>query len=163
MLTLYRREEQTWTYREAWFDETAQEFVIHYGALGTNGKITAEKAGSEEADQLLESFQAQCREDGFEEAPAESLTELRLIYPLKARQPSSSEERNVQTVHREVLAALAWRGLGAVSDPEVETQENGHASVMRFSTLHQGKARDAVKSAVRGSDVPASKVELRLG
>lgn len=163
MLTLYRREEQAWTYREAWFDQAAQEFVIHHGTLGTNGKITAEKANSEEADQLLESFQAQCHEDGFEEAPLDSLTELRLIYPLKAQQPTSSEERNVQTVQREVLAVLAWRGLGALSDPEVETQENGHASVMRFSTLHQGKAREAVKAAVRGSDVPASKVELKLG
>ncbi len=163
MLTLYRREDQAWTYREAWFDETTQEFVIHHGTLGTNGKITAEKADPEEADQLLDSFQAQCREDGFEEARAESLTELRLVYPLKAQRPSSSEERNVQTVQREVLAVLAWRGLGALGDPVVETHQNGHASVMRFSTLHQGKARDAVKAAIRGSDVPASKVDLKLG
>ncbi|GAA1143453.1 hypothetical protein [Nesterenkonia lutea] len=163
MITLYRREDQAWTYREAWYDDDAQELVIHRGTLGANGKIATEKAAPEESEQLLQSFLAQCEQDGYHEAPTESLTELRLVYPLKAEQPSSSEERNINTVHRDVLGVLAWRGLGALGEPEVESDGNGHASVMRVKTLHQGKAREAVKSAVRGGDVPASKVELRVG
>ena len=163
MITLYRREDQGWTYREAWYDEAAGEFVVHHGVLGANGKISAEKADASEAEQLLEGFLGQCHEDGYEEPKDESLSELKLMYPLKGEKPSASEDRNVTTVHREVLGVLAWRGLGVISDPEIESHQGGHASVMRLKTLHQGKAREAVKSAVRGSDVPASKIELHAG
>lgn len=163
MITLYRRDEQAWNYREAWYDEATGELVIHHGVLGANGKLTSEKASPEEAEQLLESFTAQCRADGFGEAPQESEIEIRLLYPLKGEAPTASEQRNVGAVHREVLATLAWRGLGLLSDPVVEPQAAGHASVMRITTLHQGKAREAVKAALRAGDVPASKIELRVG
>lgn len=163
MITLYRRDEQAWNYREAWYDDADGEFVIHHGVLGANGKLTSEKASPEEAEQLLESFIAQCRADGFAEPPEEAQIELRLLYPLKGEAPSASEERNIGAVHRDVLATLAWRGLGLLTDPVIEAHEGGHASVMRIKTLHQGKARDAVKAAVRGGDVPASKIEIRVG
>ncbi|MGJ9405055.1 hypothetical protein ACHABQ_01860 [Nesterenkonia aurantiaca] len=163
MITLYRRDEQAWIYREAWYDEATGEFVIHHGALGANGKLTSEKVSAPEAEQLLESFTAQCREDGFAEPAPDDQIELRLLYPLKGEQPSASEQRNVGAVHREVLATLAWRGLGLLSDPVIEPHSGGHASVMRIQTLHQGKAREAVKAAVRAGDVPASKIELRVG
>ncbi|GAA1161416.1 hypothetical protein [Nesterenkonia sandarakina] len=162
MITLYRRDEQVWNYREAWYDEAAGEFVVHHGALGANGKLSSEKAGAEDAEQLLESFIAQCRADGFNEAPEEAQVQLRLLYPLKGAAPSASEQRNIGAVHRDVLATLAWRGLGLLSDPVIEPHESGHASVMRLTTLHQGKAREAVKAAVRGGDVPASKIQLHL-
>lgn len=163
MITLYRRDEQAWNYREAWHDEAAGEFVIHHGVLGANGKLTSEKAAAEEAEQLLESFIDQCRADGYTEPPAESQIQLRLLYPLKGETPSASEERNIGAVHRDVLAILAWRGLGLLSDPVIEAHDGGHASVMQITTLHQGKAREAVKAAMRGGDVPASKIELRVG
>ncbi|MCH8561297.1 hypothetical protein LTH96_06275 [Nesterenkonia sp. LB17] len=163
MITLYRRDEQAWNYREAWYDEATGEFVIHHGVLGANGKLSSEGASAEEAEQLLESFTAQCRADGFTEPPAEAQIEMRLLYPLKGAQPSASEERNIGAVHREVLATLAWRGLGLLSDPVTEPHAGGHASVMRIKTLHQGKAKEAVKAAMRAGDVPASKIELRVG
>lgn len=162
MLSLFRRDpEQGWHYREAWYDESAGEFVVHHGKVGTNGKITAEKASAEEAESLVESFAAQCADDGYAEPADDDLGTLTVAYPLKGAEPSASERRNANTVHEAVLVALAWRGLGALSDPEQRPREaRGQALVMTSQTVHTRKALDAAQSAIKHTDVPLSKVEI---
>lgn len=161
MISLYRKDPETgWHYREAWYDDSAGEFVVHHGALGTNGTVTAEKVAGEEAETLLNSFTAQCRDDGFAEVGVDELTELTVAYPLKGSEPGAAEQRNTNSVHHAVLTALAWRGLGALSDPVLESYNGGHAMLMRAGTLHRRKAADAAAQAVRGTDVPLSKVEI---
>lgn len=164
MLSLFRRDpEQGWLYREAWYDGAAREFVVHHGKVGTNGKLTAEQATEDAAETLLEGFAAQCAEDGYAEPTAEELTELKVVYPLKSAEPSAAERRNVNTVHEAVLVALAWRGLGALTDPVQEKDDDGgQALVMRVPTLHRRKAEDAVRASVRSTDVPPSKVKISI-
>lgn len=162
MLSLFRRDpDQGWLYREAWYDDAANEFVVHHGKVGANGKLTAERAQQDEAEALLESFTAQCGQDGYAEPAAEDLTVLKVLYPLKSAEPSAVERRNANTVHEAALTTLAWRGLGAPTDPAVQRDDDGHALVMRFSTLHRRKAEDAVRAAVRSTDVQPSKVSVR--
>lgn len=162
MLSLFRRDpEEGWFYREAWYDESAGEFVVHHGKVGTNGKLTAEKAAAEDAESLLESFAAQCAEDDYAEPAEDDLSVLTVSYPLKGAEPAASERRNANTVHQAVLIALAWRGLGALGDPVQESHPaGGQALVMRVSTLHARKAVAAAEAAVRSTDVPFSKVEI---
>ncbi|MDZ5078382.1 hypothetical protein [Nesterenkonia sp. HG001] len=164
MISLFRPAEPSgWQYREAWFDEAAGEFVVHHGAVGVNGTLTAEKAQPEEAQVLLESFTAQCAADGYREVSKEETTELVVAVPLKGSEPSAAERRNADTVHATVLTTLAWRGLGALSDPEPAEFDGATALVMSGRTLHRRKAGDAVRGAIRGTDVPASKVRIRIG
>lgn len=161
MLSLFRRDpDEGWLYREAWYDEGAREFVVHHGKAGTNGRITAEKAPAEEADSLLESFAAQCAEDGYADPEEGDLSSLTVSYPLKGSTPNASEQRNANAVHHAVLIALAWRGLGALSDPEQQDHEGGQALVMRAKSVHARKAADAAAAAVKSTDVPSSKVEI---
>ncbi|MGQ7785977.1 hypothetical protein [Nesterenkonia sp. K-15-9-6] len=164
MISLFRQNsEAAWEYREAWYDEAAGEFVVHYGAVGANGKLTAEKAQADEAEALLEGFAAQCEADGYREIGQLQTVELVVAVPLKASEPSASERRNAETVHTAVLTGLAWRGLGALSDPEIEEHDDGAALVMRARTVHRRKAGEAVRGALRATDVPASKVRIRVG
>lgn len=164
MISLFRPAEPSgWEYREAWFDEAAGEFVVHRGAVGANGTLTAEKVGAEEAEALLESFTAQCRADGYREVSEEETSDLAVVLPLKGSEPSASERRNAETLHTTVLTTLAWRGLGVLSDPEVAEFDGAPALVMAGRTLHRRKAGEAVRGAVRGTDVPASKVRVKVG
>lgn len=163
MISLFRQHpESGWEYREAWFDEAAGEFVVHHGAVGSNGKLSAEKAPAEEAEGLLEGFLAQCRADGYREIAEEEGFGLLVAVPLKGEQASASERRNAETIHTAVLTALAWRGLGALSDPALEQDGDGACLVMRARTLHRRKAGEAARSAVRSTDVPSSKVRIRV-
>ncbi len=167
MHTLYRFEaadegSSRWFYREAWHDDAAGEFVIHHGALGTNGRITAEAvASAEEAETLMQSFLQQCSADGYAPAPPERQQELVLSYPLKGAEPNASERRNAQEIHHAVLAALAWRGLGETSELEAASIHGEPALAFTITTLHRRKAGEAVRSAVKGCDVPQSKVRLQ--
>lgn len=162
MITLYRRDpEQGWSYREAWYDEAAGEFVVHHGAVGTNGRVTAEPAAAEDAQGLLDGFLVRCADDGFVEPGSEELSTLRVMLPLRGPAPSAAERRNGDEVHRAVLVNLAWKGLGALSDPEPSSDdEGGSALVMTARTVHRRKARESALAAVRGSDVPPSKVRV---
>ncbi len=162
MISLFHREpEAGWSYREAWYDEAAGEFVVHHGRVGTNGRLSAEKAAAGDAESLLESFAAQCAEDGYGEPQEQDLAELTVSYPLKGAEPNASERRNANTVHHAVLVSLAWRGLGALGDPEQEAlPAGGQGLVMRVKTLHARKAEEAASAAVRSTDVPLSKVEI---
>ncbi|GAB3189564.1 hypothetical protein [Nesterenkonia suensis] len=164
MISLFRHSPETgWEYREAWYDEAVGEFVVHHGTVGSNGQLTAEKVPTDEAVALLDGFLAQCRVDGYREVTDEETSELQLALPLKGDEASSSERRNAETVHTAALTALAWRGLGALSDPVLEIGEDGPALMMRARTLHRRKAGDALRRAVRSTDVPASKVRIRVG
>ncbi|MDR8019118.1 hypothetical protein [Nesterenkonia aerolata] len=164
MITVFRRDpEQGWSYREAWYDETDREFVVHHGIVGTNGQVTAEPAHAEEARALMEGFEAQCREDGFSTPDEEQLHRVAVMLPLRTAEPSASERRNADQVHRAVLVGLAWKGLGALSDPQVQPLDTGgHALVMTARTVHRRKAREAVHAAVKSTDVPPSKVSINV-
>ncbi|HIW99130.1 MAG TPA: hypothetical protein H9871_03205 [Candidatus Nesterenkonia stercoripullorum] len=167
MHTLYRFDDSDqagsgWFYREAWHDDAAGEFVIHHGALGANGKITAESvASAEEAETLMDSFLQQCHADGYAPAPPESQHEIVMSYPLKAAEPNASERRNAQQVHHAVLTALAWRGLGEISGLEPATIQGESTLAFTVRTLHRRKASEAARNAVKGCDVPQSKVRLQ--
>ena len=162
MISLFHREpEAGWSYREAWYDEAAGEFVVHHGRVGTNGRLSAEKAAAGDAESLLESFAAQCAEDGYGEPQEQDLAELTVSYPLKGAEPNASERRNANTVHHAVMVSLAWRGLGALTDPEPHPREaGGQALTMSSRTVHTRKALDAAQSAIKHTDVPLSKVEI---
>ncbi|MDO5492079.1 MAG: hypothetical protein Q4F53_00505 [Nesterenkonia sp.] len=164
MITLYRRDpEQGWSYREAWYDSAAGEFVVHHGVVGTNGTVTAEQVTEQDADPLMEGFLARCAEDGYAAPTDEQLRTLRLALPLRGPTPIASERRNAESVHQAVLVQLAWRGLGALSDPEAVSEDDGrHALVMEARTVHRAKAQQAARAALRGSDVPASKVDITV-
>lgn len=162
MISLFRPAPASgWEYREAWYDVASEEFVIHHGQVGANGTVTAEKVPADDVEALLESFTARCSEDGYRDPAADETHEVLISYPLKGRTPAAAEQRNADTVHAAVLTALAWRGLGALTDPEPETREGGTDLVMRARTLHRRKALDAIRSAVKSTDVPPSKVRAR--
>lgn len=159
MISLFRRAEETgWEYREAWYDHPAGELVVHHGRVGANGTLTAEKVPAEEAEALLESFAERCEADGYRSPGEDESHDVVIAYPLKGQEPAASEQRNADTVHTAVLTTLAWRGLGVLTDPELQARDGGMALVMTARTLHRRKALDAVRSAVKSTDVPASKI-----
>ncbi|GAB3178680.1 hypothetical protein GCM10027060_04980 [Nesterenkonia halophila] len=161
MLTLNRHtDDGGWEYREAWFDEEAGEFVVHHGTVGRNGTITAETAGAEQAEGLVESFRAQCAADGFAEPDPAELIRLEVVYPLKGATPGAAEERNVTQVHTAALTWLAWRGLGALQDPEQAARDGSQAMVMALDTLHRRKATETVAAAVRSTDVQPTRIRV---
>lgn len=161
MITLYRHAQDTgWEYREAWYDEEAGEFVVHRGRVGRNGDLSAEQATAEHAERLLDSFRGRCAADGFQAPEPSAYDEVEVVYPLKGTEPGAAEQRNVTQVHTAALTWLAWRGLGALQDPQQTEHDGAPAMVMTVQTLHRGKAVETIKAAVRSTDVQPSKVKV---
>ena len=73
IVRVYKRDEEgTLHFREAWFDEDYNQFVMNYGAVGHQSKTEeTDVPDPEAAEGLLDAFAVQCAEDGYAEIPDE--------------------------------------------------------------------------------------------
>lgn len=144
-------------YREAWFDSTVGEFVVHHGAVGQPGTTSVEKVNdAADGNELLAGFAAQCEEDGYRELQDDEYHPLTVSYQLKGDEPTAVENTLMRKLESEITHRLAWRGLGSVVDTR---QQHGVVELI-VAAVHPRKSEAEIPAAVKTAGVQLSKVSV---
>lgn len=107
LLKLYKRENETMLYWEAW--EENEEILVHFGVLGEIGETTTiPLAEFEPPDTAIQRHAQEAREAGFSEIEAEDMVEVIVQY---ASEDSRGEDF-VEKVENALNDSLGWTGLG---------------------------------------------------
>jgi hypothetical protein len=107
LLKLYKREEQTMLYWEAW-DEN-DDVLIHFGELGQMGETTTiPLAEFEPPETAIQRHAQEAREAGFDEIETEELFELIIQFT----SDSARGDDFVEKVEDLLNDVLGWTGLG---------------------------------------------------
>lgn len=117
LLKLYKREENTTLYWEAW--EENQEILVHFGELGQIGETTSIPiAEFEPPETAILRHAEEAREAGFGEIDHEDLFEMIVQYPGDKGDVADFEEfaGRVEDLLNDVLG---WTGLGHCDGNEV--------------------------------------------
>lgn len=144
-------------YREAWYDDHDQEFVIHHGAVGQPGTTATEKVtDAEQAEQLLVGFQQQNDDDGYRALTDEEIEVLTVNFRTKGPEPTQIEKKLAHDLATYLTRILAWRGLGAVESWDHE----GEQFTYQVHTPHRSKAQKLVPVAVKSAKVQAQRISF---
>lgn len=117
LLKLYKREEDTTLYWEAWDED--DQIVIHFGELGQMGETTNIPINEfEPPDAAIQRQADEARAAGFFEIEHEDLYELIVQYPAEKGEPQDFEEF-ANKVGDVLNDCLGWTGLGHCDGNEI--------------------------------------------
>ena len=104
------------SFREAWFDEEQEQFVLNRGQVGQIAEtpIVEDEVTAEAGASLLEAFAQQCEDDGYAELEVEEQYWMYLRFPLKTTDGSARDRSLRDALLGGLTGHLAWRGLGTV-------------------------------------------------
>lgn len=146
-------------YREAWWEEESNEFILHHGKVGDSGTTSVEQVSSStEADLLLASFAEQNATDDYVEVDDIAQESFTAVVRYKGATPTQAEQTNADKFAREYTALLAWRGLGAIEHWEESTDRS--AFVFNLSTVHRTKATQYAAEALKKTDFRADRMKI---
>lgn len=146
-------------YREAWWEEDTNEFVLHHGKVGESGTTSVENVtDSTEADLLLASFAEQNGTDNYVEVDDIAQETFTIVIRYKGATPTQAEQTNGEKFAREYVALLAWRGLGDI-DEWAENPDRS-AFVYQISTVHRTKAAKYAAEALKKTDFRADRMKI---
>ncbi|KQR00123.1 hypothetical protein ASF72_16860 [Arthrobacter sp. Leaf141] len=158
IVRVYKRDDEgVLQFREAWFDEDYNQFVMNYGVVGHQSKTEeTDVPGSAEADGLLDAFAAQCAEDGYAEIPESELSWVVAQFALKTREGTERDRYLEEKATDAFISHLAWRGLGTV-----ERSEFTAFKLNIFCLVPDvNKAVNAIKVCARGEDLDFTKLSI---
>ncbi|MFC0580891.1 hypothetical protein [Micrococcoides hystricis] len=166
MSTFYRAYKQddqnSLTYREAWIDAEAEEFVVHHGKVGHLGETGEQRFGSEEEGaELLEIFIQQCTVDGYTDVNELQLGEVKASWKLKTTAGTQRDHSFAIKIRRTLSAHLGWRGLGEIIDPQNPIIGDGEL-VYRIATPAPRRAIESIKAAAREFKLDPTKLTCTL-
>ncbi|MGP0221540.1 hypothetical protein [Paenarthrobacter sp. NCHU4564] len=158
IIRMYKRDgEGVLHFREAWFDDADQHFVINYGVVGHQS--TTDAAAVEEgtsAAGLLAAFEAQCEEDGYTVIPDSEQFRVVAQFALKSKDGTERDRHLEQKAKEVITAELAWRGLGVV-----EGSGMGNSRLNIFCLCPDvNKAVNAIKVCARAEDLDFTKLTI---
>lgn len=146
-------------YREAWWEEDSNEFILHHGKVGESGTTTVEPvSNSTEADLLLASFAEQNVTDQYIDVDDLEQEAFTTVIRYKGSSPTRAEQTNAEKFAREYTALLAWRGLGAIEDWEESSERI--AFVFKVLTVHRSKAAKYAPEALKQTDFRADRMKI---
>ncbi len=146
-------------YREAWWEEETQEFVLHHGKVGESGTTNVEHVpNSTEADLLLASFAEQNSSDNYVDVDELVQEAFTVVIRYKGTTPTQAEQTNAERFAREYIATVAWRGLGDIDDWAEDPDRR--AFVYQISTVHRTKAAKYAAEALKKTDFRADRMKI---
>jgi len=146
-------------YREAWWEEETQEFILHHGQVGEPGTTTVENVANEtEADLLLASFAKQNTTDNYIDVDELEQEHFTVIIQQKRAAPTEAEQQNAEKFARQYSGLLAWRGLGTIE--EWETNPERAAFEFHISSVHRSKAAKYAREALKKTDFRADRMSI---
>ena len=158
MIRVYKCDDEgTLHFREAWFDEDYNQFVMNYGVVGHQSKTEeTDVADAGAADGLLDAFAAQCAEDGYAEIPETEQFWVVVQFALKTREGTDRDRYLEEKATDALISHLAWRGLGTV-----ERSEFTDYKLNIFCLCPDvNKAVSAIKVCSRNEDLDFTKLSI---
>lgn len=117
ILRTYRTEEDApLSFREAWYDEETEQFVINRGEVGrlSETPVVEDDVDPAHGESLLAAFADACATDGYRELGRDEQSWVHLRFPLKQAAPKARDESLRKAVVSALTGHLAWRGLGTI-------------------------------------------------
>lgn len=158
IIRVYRRDEEgTLHFREAWFDEDYNQFVMNFGVVGHQSKTEeTDVPDAEAAEGLLDAFAAQCAEDGYAEIADEDQFWVVAQFALKTREGTSRDRHLAEKASDALISHLAWRGLGTVE----RTGFTDFKLNIFCLCPEVNKAVNAIKVCARNEDLDFTKLSI---
>lgn len=155
--TYKRDEDAVLHFREAWYDDEFNQFVVNHGVVGHQSRT--EEADVEDGDSvesLMAAFAAQCEEDGYEEIPEAEQFWVVAQIALKTKDGTERDRYLERKAKAALTSELAWRGLGVVDRSEIAD------SKLNIFCLcpDVNKAVNAIKVCIRGEDLDFTKLSI---
>lgn len=146
-------------YREAWWEEDTNDFVLHYGKVGEIGTTNVERvADPKEAETLMASFLEQNRADNYVDVDEIVQDTFAVTIRQKGQEPTTVEVTNAEKFLAVYTGLLAWRGIGAVEDWK---SMPGHGKfVFHVRTVHRNKAMKLASQALQKTDFRADRLGI---
>lgn len=146
-------------YREAWWDDESNEFVLHHGKVGERGTTTIENvATGDEADLLLASFAEQNATDQYLEVDNMAQETFTVLIHCKSTAPTQVERSSAEKFATEYTALLAWRGLGSVDDWDLVPDQAVFA--FHVSAVHGKMAAKYAPEALKKTEFRADRMKI---
>ena len=142
MIRVYKRDDEgTLHFREAWFDEDYNQFVMNYGVVGHQSKTEeTDVADAGAADGLLDAFAFW----------------VVVQFALKTREGTDRDRYLEEKATDALISHLAWRGLGTV-----ERSEFTDYKLNIFCLCPDvNKAVSAIKVCSRNEDLDFTKLSI---
>ncbi|MFJ4208169.1 hypothetical protein ACIPY2_06910 [Paenarthrobacter sp. NPDC089675] len=158
LIRMYKRDDGgVLHFREAWFDDEDQHFVVNHGVVGHQS--STEESGVDDdttAEGLMAAFAAQCEDDGYAEiAPSQQFWVV-AQFALKTKDGTERDKHLERKAKSALTTELAWRGLGVV-----DRSEMGNSRLNIFCLCPDvNKAVNAIKVCVRNEDLDFTKLSI---
>ena len=158
IIRAYKRDDEgVLHFREAWYDEDDQQFVINHGVVGHQSKTDETDVDDDSSvDGLMTAFAAQCEEDGFAEIPESEQFWVVAQFALKTKDGTERDRHFERKAKAALTGELAWRGLGIVDRTEIV---NSRLNVFCLCP-DVNKAVNAIKICVRNEDLDFTKLSV---
>jgi hypothetical protein len=158
IIRVYKRDDEgALLFREAWYDEDYNQFVMNHGVVGHQSKTDeTDVPDAEAAEGLMNAFAVQCAEDGYAEIADEDQFWVVAQYALKTKDGTDRDRYLEEKAKDALISHLAWRGLGTV-----ERSEFGDSKLNIFCLCPDvNKAVNAIKICIRGEDLDFTKLSI---
>ncbi|MEV7606696.1 hypothetical protein AB0N65_14760 [Paenarthrobacter sp. NPDC089322] len=155
--TYKRDDEGVLHFREAWYDDEDQQFVINHGVVGHQSRTDATDVDEvSSVEGLMAAFEAQCEEDGYAEVPVSEQFWVVAQFALKTKDGTERDRYLERRAKAALTGELAWRGLGTV-----ERSEMGNSRLNVFCLCPDvNKAVNAIKVCIRNEDLDFTKLTI---
>lgn len=146
-------------YREAWWEEDTNEFVLHHGKVGEAGTTTVESVSNgTEADLLLASFAQHNETENYISVDELAQEDFRIVIRYRGSEPTQAEQTNADKFAREYTGLLAWRGLGDMEHWEEDPARSSF--VFHIKSVHSNKAAKYASEAIKKTDFRADRMKI---
>ncbi|MFK0002612.1 hypothetical protein [Paenarthrobacter sp. NPDC090522] len=155
--TYKRDEDAVLHFREAWYDEDDQQFVVNYGVVGHQSRTEESGIDGETSPEgLMAAFAAQCAEDGYAVIPEAEQFWVVAQFALKSKDGTERDRYLERKVKAALTGELAWRGLGVVDRTDI-----GNSRLNVFCLCPDvTKAVNAIKVCIRNEDLDFTKLSI---